>query len=153
MRLDSLRSIVREECPGSAEGMNYGLIGYKLGGHPLIYFGGFARHIGLYATPSGHETFAAEFARYVQGKGSVQFPLAEPLPVDLIRRVIVHRVETVREQLPAVGKPALRALTSLGVTRTSQLAGYSEQELLALHGIGPKAIRLLRDAGVVLRGD
>lgn len=152
-RLETIRELVTELCPVAAESMSYGLIGYKLDGHPLIYIGGFAKHIGLYATPVGHEAFAAEFAPYKQGKGSVQFPLADPLPVDLIRRVITHRVETVSEEFPKIGAPATRALASIGVTRRSQLAGHSEQDLLALHGFGPKAIRMLRDAGVQLKGD
>lgn len=150
-RLETLRKMVRERSPQAAEAMSYGLIGYKLNGHPLIYFGGFTHHVGLYATPVGHEAFAAEFAKYKQGKGSVQFPHAEPLPLDLIARVIAHRVATVGEELPSIGRPATSALAEIGVTRLSELAQYSEQELLALHGVGPKAIRLLREAGAALR--
>lgn len=146
-RLVAMREMVRERCPRAVEAMNYGLIGYKLNGHPLVYFGGFKGHVGLYATPNGHEAFAAEFARYVQGKGSVQLPLAESLPVDLIARVIAHRVETVAEELPQIGRPARSALEVIGVTRMSQLSAHSEQELLALHGVGPKAIRILRESG------
>ncbi len=152
-RLETLRAMVRERCPRAVESVSYGLIGYKLGGHPLIYVGGFKNHIGLYATPVGHEAFAAEFAKYTQGKGSVQFPLSDPLPTELIERVIAHRVETVSEELPSIGRPATSALAAIGVTKASQLADYSEQQLLALHGVGPKAIRLLREAGVCLRGD
>lgn len=152
-RLGLLRGMVAEQCPRAVEAMSYGLIGYKLNGRPLIYFGGFARHIGLYATPVGHEAFVEEFARYAQGKGSVQLPLSEPLPVDLVRRVIAHRVETVSEELPSIGRPAMSALAEIGVTLASQLADYSEAELLALHGVGPKAIRILREAGVHLRDD
>lgn len=152
-RLETLRGFVAELCPDAVESMSYGLIGYKLGGHPLIYCGGFAKHIGLYATPVGHEAFADEFAQYKQGKGSVQFPLADPLPVDLIRRVITHRVDTVSDELPKISGPAIAALASIGVTRRSQLANYTEQDLLALHGFGPKGIRLLREAGVQLKED
>ncbi|CAG7614770.1 DUF1801 domain-containing protein [Leucobacter soli] len=152
-RLEALRAMVRERCPLAVESVSYGLIGYKLGGRPLIYLGGFKNHIGLYATPVGHEAFAAEFAAYKQGKGSVQFPLSEPLPTDLIARVIAHRVEAVSEELPAIGRPATGALAEIGVTRAGQLADYSEKELLALHGVGQKAIRLLREAGVRLRDD
>lgn len=150
-RLETLRSMVRERCPRAVESLSYGLIGYKLNGHPLIYFGGFTNHVGVYATPQGHEDFAADFAPYRQGKGSVQFPLAEPLPVELIARVIKHRVATVGGELPVIGRPATSALAAAGITRSSQLADYSEQDLLALHGVGPKAIRLLREAGVTLR--
>lgn len=152
-RLETLRGLVAELCPTAVESMNYGLIGYKLDGHPLIYFGGFAKHIGLYATPVGHEAFAEEFAQYKQGKGSVQFPLTDPLPVELVRRVIEHRIKTVSDELPKIGSPATRALASIGVTRRSQLAEYTAEDMLALHGFGPKAIRILRDAGVQLKGE
>ena len=76
--------------------MSYGLVGYKLNGKPLVYFGAFPNHIGFYATPNGHEAFKDEFAKYKQGKGSVQFPNDQPLPVELITRVIAHRKEQVR---------------------------------------------------------
>ena len=150
-RLETMRELVRKLSPNAVESISYGLIGYQLNGHPLVYFGGFTSHVGLYATPAGHEEFAADFARYVRGKGSVQLPLSEPLPVELISRVITHRVTTVSEEIPKIGRPATAALAEIGVTRSSQLADYSEDDLLALHGMGPKAIRLLREAGVRLR--
>lgn len=150
-RLGVLRNMVLEQCPRAVESMSYGLIGYKLNGHPLIYFGGFKQHVGMYATPVSHEAFAAELSRYVQGKGSVQLPLSEPLPIDLVKRMIAHRVDTVSEELPSIGQPATRALAAIGVTRMSHLASHSAAELLALHGVGPRAIKLLREAGVSLR--
>ncbi len=94
-RLDTMREIIRAEAPEAVESFSYGLVGYKLRGKPLVYFGGFAHHIGFYATPNGHTAFADDFAKYKQGKGSVQFPLDQPLPVDLIRRVVHYRKETV----------------------------------------------------------
>ena len=94
-RLDTMRELIRAEAPEAVESFSYGLIGYKLHGKPLVYFGGFAHHIGFYATPNGHAAFADDFANYKQGKGSVQFPLDQPLPVDLIRRVVQYRKETV----------------------------------------------------------
>lgn len=90
-RLLQMREIIRAEAPGAEESMSYGLVGYKLHGKPLVYFGGFARHVGFYATPNGHEAFAKEFARYKQGKGSVQLPNDQPLPEELIRRVVAFR--------------------------------------------------------------
>lgn len=93
VRLDHMRDIVRTEVPAAEESLSYGLVGYKLGGKPLVYFGGFPHHVGFYATPNGHEAFAKEFDHYIQGKGSVQFPLDEPLPVDLIQRVTRFRKE------------------------------------------------------------
>ncbi len=95
-RLLQLRDLVRVEAPEAEESMAYGLPAYKLNGKPLVYFGGFKDHVGFYATPNGHEAFADEFAKYKQGKGSVQFPNDQPLPVELITRVIAHRKEQVR---------------------------------------------------------
>lgn len=92
-RLEQLRGLVRQVVPTAEESMSYGLIGYKLRGKPLVYFGGFEHHIGFYATPNGHEAFVAEFAPYKQGKGSVQLPLDQPLPLELIKRVIEYRKE------------------------------------------------------------
>ncbi len=94
-RLLQLRELVRVEVPEAVESLSYGLIGYKLTGKPLVYFGGFTHHVGFYATPNGHEAFAEEFAKYKQGKGSVQLPLDQPLPVELIKRVIAYRKEWV----------------------------------------------------------
>lgn len=94
-RLDTMRELIHEEAPDAIESFSYGLVGYKLNGKPLVYFGGFTRHIGFYATPNGHAVFAKDFAKYKQGKGSVQFPLNQPLPVDLIGRVVRCRKEQV----------------------------------------------------------
>lgn len=94
-RLLQLRQLVRAEVSEAKEGIAYGLVGYKLGGKPLVYFGGFAKHIGFYATPNGHEAFKKEFSKYKQGKGSVQFPNNQPLPIELIKRVIEYRKQQV----------------------------------------------------------
>lgn len=95
-RLDAMRRVVREVAPDAVESMAYGMPAYKLDGKPLVYFAGFARHVGFYATPNGHEAFAEEFAAYRQGKGSVQLPLDRPLPLDLVRRVVEFRVASIR---------------------------------------------------------
>lgn len=95
-RLDEMRSVIRAAAPDAVESMAYGMPAYKLDGKPLVYFAGYAKHVGFYATPNGHEAFAEEFSRYTQGKGSVQFPHTEPLPVDLVRRVVEFREAAVR---------------------------------------------------------
>jgi uncharacterized protein YdhG (YjbR/CyaY superfamily) len=95
-RLDTMREVVRAAAPDAAESMAYGMPAYKLDGKPLVYFAGYAKHVGFYATPNGHEAFADELARYPQGRGSVQLPHTEPLPVDLVRRVVEFRVASIR---------------------------------------------------------
>ncbi len=91
--LTRVRKVIRNAAPEAEEGMAYGMPGYKLNKKPLVYFGGFQKHIGFYATPSGHSEFAKELSRYKQGKGSVQFPFDEPMPYDLIERMVKFRVQ------------------------------------------------------------
>lgn len=90
-RLLQIRQLITGEAPQAVESFSYGLVGYKLNGKPLVYFGGYKNHVGFYATPNGHEAFKEDFSRYKQGRGSVQFPNDQPLPVDLIKRVIAYR--------------------------------------------------------------
>src|SRR5688572_8052392 len=73
--LTQIRGIIKKSAPQAVESIAYGMPAYKMNGKPLIYFAAFQHHIGLYATPSGHEAFAKELSNYKQGKGSVQFPL------------------------------------------------------------------------------
>ncbi len=91
--LRQVRAVILEAAPDAAESISYGMPGYKLCGKPLVYFGGFNRHIGFFATPSGHKKFAQQLARYQQGKGSVQFPLDQPMPLELISSIVRFRVE------------------------------------------------------------
>ena len=90
--LNKIRKTIIQEAPEAIESISYGMPAYKQKGKPLVYFAAFKNHIGFYATPSGHTEFSAELASYKQGKGSVQFPLKEPIPYDLIRRIVEFRV-------------------------------------------------------------
>jgi uncharacterized protein YdhG (YjbR/CyaY superfamily) len=90
--LNQIRMIILQEAPDAIESMAYQMPAYKLRGKPLIYFAGFKNHIGLYATPSAHFEFKDELSGYKHGKGSVQFPLNQPIPFDLIRRMVKFRV-------------------------------------------------------------
>lgn len=80
-----------EEVPDAEEKMSYGMPGYYLNGRPLVYFAGYKKHIGFYATPNGHERFEKELSSYKQGKGSVQFPLNDEIPYQLIREIVKFR--------------------------------------------------------------
>ncbi len=91
--LTQVRTTIKQAAPEAEEGFGYGMPAYKLRGKPLVYFAGFAKHIGFYATPTGHTEFAAELSKYKQGKGSVQFPLDKPMPLDLIARITKFRVK------------------------------------------------------------
>ncbi len=89
--LNNLRSIIKEKAPDAEESLTYQMPAYKAYGKPLVYFAGYKNHIGFYATPSGHSEFAQELSKYKQGKGSVQFPLSEPIPYELIALIVEFR--------------------------------------------------------------
>ena len=94
--LEKVRTTIKKAAPDAIESIAYGMPAYKLNGKPLVYFGGFAQHIGFYATPQAHESFADELAKYKQGKGSVQFPLNQPIPYDLIAKMTRYKAEQLR---------------------------------------------------------
>lgn len=91
--LNEIRQAIREEAPGADETISYGMPTYKQQG-VLVHFAAWEKHIGFYATPSGHEAFKNELAKYKQGKGSVQFPLDDSMPFDLIRRIVRFRLDS-----------------------------------------------------------
>ena len=91
--LEQIRSIIKKNAPNAQESIAYAMPAYKLNGKPLVYFAGFKKHLGFYATPTGHTAFTEELSGYKQGKGSVQFPLNKPIPFDLIERIVKFRVQ------------------------------------------------------------
>lgn len=108
--LEQMRATIRNHAPEAVEAISYGMVGYKLLGKPLLYFGGFKNHLGLFATPSGNITFAKELSHFKTGKGSVQFPLDQPLPLDLVARIVTFRVETLTQNAGSTpARPSSRA--------------------------------------------
>ncbi len=91
--LKQVRNTIRRAAPDAEETLSYGMPAYKMYGKPLVYFAGYKKHIGFYATPAGHSEFASELSKYKQGRGSVQFPIDKPLPLDLITRITKFRVQ------------------------------------------------------------
>jgi uncharacterized protein YdhG (YjbR/CyaY superfamily) len=89
--LRKLREVIRKAAPGAEEKISYGMPTFALHGN-LIHFAAHKRHIGLYPTPSGIETFGLELSGYKSAKGSVQFPIDMPLPYELIGRIVRFRV-------------------------------------------------------------
>lgn len=91
-RLNAIRKLILETAPQAIESISYGMPAYKVNKKPLVYFAGYKSHIGFYATPTGHKAFEKELSKYKQGKGSVQFPLKEPLPMNLIKEIVLFRL-------------------------------------------------------------
>lgn len=90
--LEKLRATIRAAAPGAQEAMKYGLPTFVLHGN-LVHFGAFKTHIGFYPAPSGIEQFEQELAIYKGAKGSVRFPLDQPIPYDLVSRITAFRVQ------------------------------------------------------------
>ena len=91
-KLEILRKTIQKAAPNAEETISYGLPTFKQNG-VLVHFGGFKNHIGFYALPTGNTAFKNELGDYKQGKGSVQFPLEKPLPIDLITKIVLFRVQ------------------------------------------------------------
>jgi len=96
-RLRALRAMIRECAPEATEKIAYGMPTFFLHEN-LIHFAGYAKHIGVYPTPSGVSEFQDELKGYKNAKGSVQFPLSGPLPMDLLRRITLFRVDEVQSK-------------------------------------------------------
>ena len=90
--LQQIRRMIHEAAPDAQEAISYQMPTFKLKGN-LVHFAAFKSHIGFYPVPSGVEAFKDELSIYKQGKGSVQFPLDQPIPYDLISRIVQFRVQ------------------------------------------------------------
>jgi uncharacterized protein YdhG (YjbR/CyaY superfamily) len=106
--LRKIRALIRQTAPEAAEKISYQLPTFTLHGRNLVHFGAFKKHIGFYPTPFGIEQFGAELAPYQGAKGSVQFPLDQPIPYDLIRKIVEFRVgqEDAKAAAQAKSRPA-----------------------------------------------
>lgn len=102
--LTRIRATITAAAPEAVEAISYGMPTYKLQGRNLVHFAGWKTHVGLYPAPSGIAAVADELAPYTVSKGSIRFELSEPIPYDLITRIVNARVA---EEL-ARPKPARR---------------------------------------------
>jgi uncharacterized protein YdhG (YjbR/CyaY superfamily) len=98
--LEKIRMTIRKAAPGAEETIKYQMPTFTLKGN-LVHFAAFKKHIGFYPVPTGIEAFKDELAVYKGGKGSVQFPLDQPIPFDLISRIVKFRVQENLEKAAA----------------------------------------------------
>jgi len=90
--LEEVRITIRKAAPGATETIKYAMPTFVLNGN-LVHFAAFKNHIGFYPVPSGIDAFKKELSVYKGAKGSVQFPLDKPLPLDLITKIVNFRVQ------------------------------------------------------------
>jgi len=91
--LQKVRQTIQKAAPDAVETISYQMPTFKLNGKGLVYFAAYEKHIGFYPIPSGMKAFEKQLAPYKQGKGSVQFPIDQPIPYDLVRRIVVFRAK------------------------------------------------------------
>jgi uncharacterized protein YdhG (YjbR/CyaY superfamily) len=95
--LQYLRRVIHEAAPEAQETISYSMPAFKQNGI-LVYFAAFKDHIGFFPTSSGVSAFTRELAPYDISKGTVRFPLAKPLPVNLIKKIVKFRAQENRNQ-------------------------------------------------------
>ena len=101
--LEKIRAIIRKAAPDAEEAIKYQMPTFILNGN-LVHFAAFKKHIGFYPTPTGIDEFKEDLSAYKGAKGSVQFPLDQPIPFDLIGRIVKFRVKESLEKAKAKGK-------------------------------------------------
>ena len=89
--LQEVRQTIKKAAPQAEEVISYNMPAFKLHG-VLVYYAGCQKHIGFYPTPSAIKAFQKEVAQYETSKGAVQFPIDEPMPVELITKIVQFRV-------------------------------------------------------------
>ena len=97
--LINIRSLISEKAPEAVSCIAYNMPAFKYDKKPLVYFAAFKNHIGFYALPSGNVAFQKELTKYKTGKGSIQFPLDQEIPYDLIGQIVEFRVVEMNDAL------------------------------------------------------
>ena len=100
--LRKLRAVIRSEAPEAEEHISYQMPAYKYHGR-LVYFAAFKNHIGFYPLASGIAAFKKDLSEFQGAKGSVRFPIGEPLPLDLIARIVRFRMKENLKKSRGVG--------------------------------------------------
>lgn len=90
--VQKIREIVKSVAPKAKEKISYQIACFELNGKNLVHFAGWKKHVSLYPVPAGSEAFNEEISNFADGKGTVKFPLDEPLPLKLIRQIVKYRV-------------------------------------------------------------
>ena len=90
--LKDIRSTIKLAAPQAEETISYNMPAFKLHGM-LVWYAGYKEHIGLYPRTTVIQAFKKDLAEYKQSKGTIQFPLDQPLPLDLITRIVKYRIK------------------------------------------------------------
>jgi uncharacterized protein YdhG (YjbR/CyaY superfamily) len=96
--LEEIRRAIKTAVPEAKEKISYQIACFELNGRNLIHFAGWKKHVSLYPIPAGDEAFEKQITQYVDGKGTLKFPLDKPLPMSLIRKIVkLHVAENLKK--------------------------------------------------------
>jgi len=91
--LESVRAAIRAAVPGTEERISYDIPTFALDGKYVVYFSGWKQHVSVYPIPDADPALERELKPHMAGKGTLKFPLTEPMPLDLIARVAARLLE------------------------------------------------------------
>jgi uncharacterized protein YdhG (YjbR/CyaY superfamily) len=86
--VDEVRRIVVDEFPAATESISYDIPTFSLQGKRLVHVAGWAKHVSVYPVPTSDDQLLSDLGPYLSGKGTLKFLMSEPIPYDLIRRVV-----------------------------------------------------------------
>lgn len=92
-KLEQVRSTIQKAAPKAEEAIKYAIPTFVLDKTNLAHFAAFTNHIGFYPTPTGIEAFEKELSKYKTGKGSMQIPFDQPLPLALIEKIVKYNIK------------------------------------------------------------
>ena len=98
-RLESMRQIIKSVIPGAIETISYQIPTFKINNKNIVHFSAYKKHIGLYPGPSAIEHFKEELSQYKWSKGAVQFPLDNPIPSELVKKIVIFRARENQSQI------------------------------------------------------
>ena len=102
--LQEIRELIRRLVPDAKERISYQMAAFERNGKNIIHFAGWKKHVSLYPVPAGSEAFERQIAKYAGGKGTLKFPLDEPLPIKLIERVVKLHLNVNKKQAKGESK-------------------------------------------------
>lgn len=97
-KLGAIRTVIHKTAPDAGEAIRYGIPTFRLDGSNLVHFAAFKDHLSFFPTASGVGKFREELSSYTMSKGTIRFPLNEPVPYDLVERIVRFRVEETRKK-------------------------------------------------------
>lgn len=97
--LESMRQIIKSVIPGAIETISYQIPTFKINNKNIVHFSAYKKHIGLYPGPSAIEHFKEELSHYKWSKGAVQFPLDNPIPSELVKKIVIFRARENQSQI------------------------------------------------------